>query len=138
MADPKKKEKIKKNIIEILGFLYNAYTIPLSTNSENGKQKNQWSLCRFNLWPVKFLKWNNPSSIFGTVHFHFRDIKIRTWSWVSQQYRAWSDCMNVQACLALYWWQRLISLGSSRIRFNIIFSPEWKTCIIEITMKTET
>ena len=23
------------------------------------------------------LKWNNPPSIFATVHFHFRDIKVR-------------------------------------------------------------
>ena len=35
---------------------------------------------------------------------------------ISQQYRAWSDCTDVQANLALYWWQRLISFGVGRIR----------------------
>ena len=25
-----------------------------------------------------FLKWNNSSSIFGTLHYHFRDIKMKT------------------------------------------------------------
>ena len=40
---------------------------------------------------------------------------------VSQQYRAWSDCTEVQAGLALYWWQRLIASGSSRIRVNVHF-----------------
>ena len=30
--------------------------------------------------PAEFLKWNNPPSIFGTVHYFFRDIKIRSWS----------------------------------------------------------
>ena len=27
-----------------------------------------------------------------------------------------SDCMDVQASLALYWWQRLITFASSRIK----------------------
>ena len=35
---------------------------------------------------------------------------------VSQQYRAWSDCTDVQSCLALYWWQRLNTFGVGRIR----------------------
>ena len=38
---------------------------------------------------------------------------------VSQHYRAWSDCRDVQSGLAQYCWQRLISFGSSRIRVNI-------------------
>ena len=32
------------------------------------------------------------------------------------QYRAWSDCTDVQVGLALYWRQRLITFNSSRIR----------------------
>ena len=55
----------------------------------------------FNPQPAKFLKGNNQPSIFGTVHFHFKDIKVRTYmKLVSQQYRDWSDCTNVQADLA--------------------------------------
>ena len=45
-----------------------------------------------------------------------RNIKTR-----SQQYGAWSDCMDVQAGLALYRWQRLITIGSSRIRVVTFF-----------------
>ena len=37
---------------------------------------------------------------------------------VSQQYRAWWDCTDVQAGLALYCWQRLITFGSGRISVN--------------------
>ena len=48
---------------------------------------------------------------FGTVHYHFRDIKMK-----SQQYRAWSHCMKVKAGLALYLWQRLITFGVGRIQ----------------------
>ena len=52
----------------------------------------------------------------------FRDIKMRTW--VSQQYKAWLDCTDVQACLALYWLQRLTTFGSSRIRVNYLRDSE--------------
>ena len=38
----------------------------------------------------------------------------------SQQYRAWSACMDVKASLALYWWQRLITFGSS-FRLQLLF-----------------
>ena len=71
-----------------------------------------------NSYHAEFLKWNNPSSTFGTIHYHFRDIKMKTWVLVSQQYMALSDCTNVQADLALYCWQRLI-FGVCRIRVKI-------------------
>ena len=35
---------------------------------------------------------------------------------VSQQYRAWPDCMDVQADLDLHWWHKLSTFGSSRLR----------------------
>ena len=34
---------------------------------------------------------------------------MKTWKAVSQQYGAWADCTDVQAGLALHWWQRLIN-----------------------------
>ena len=37
----------------------------------------------FNPYYAKFLKWNNPPYSFGTVHHHFRDIKMKTLSWSS-------------------------------------------------------
>ena len=72
--------------------------------------------CSFNIFmtdelfvsplPDEFLKWNNTPSSFGTIHFHFSDIQMRT-KLVSQQYTciAWADWADVQAGLALYWWQ---------------------------------
>ena len=69
----------------------------------------------------------------GTIHIHpflefsiiiFRDIKMRTCNkLVSQLCRAWSDCSEVQAGLALYWRQRLITFGSSRIRVKWTCPP---------------
>ena len=31
----------------------------------------------FDLYPAELLKWNSPHSIFGTVPYHFRDIKLK-------------------------------------------------------------
>ena len=45
----------------------------------------------------------------------FWNIKMKIWSLVSQQYRAWSDYMDVLAGLALYWRQRLITFSFGRI-----------------------
>ena len=40
-----------------------------------------------NPYPAELLTWNNPSSIFKTMHYHFiRDIKMKTWKLISQQY----------------------------------------------------
>ena len=55
---------------------------------------------------AEFLTWNNPSYIFGTVNYHFENMKY------------------VQASLALYWWQRLLTFGIGRIRV--------KMCILQI------
>ena len=71
-----------------------------------------------------------PNSLNRIIHIPFlalsniifRDIKMKTLKLVklvSQQYRAWSDCMDVQDGLALYWWQRLITFSSGRIRVKI-------------------
>ena len=62
-----------------------------------------------------------PNFLNGIIHLPFielsiiifRDIKMKT---SSLQYRAWSDCTNVQAGLALYMWQKLITFGVGRIR----------------------
>ena len=50
---------------------------------------------------------------------NFEDIKIRL-KLASQQYRAWSDCANVQSGLALFWWQMLITLGSSKTTLSLL------------------
>ena len=39
------------------------------------------SLGEVNPYHAEFLKWNNPPYIFVTVHYHFRDIKMKTWNW---------------------------------------------------------
>ena len=61
---------------------------------------------------------------------------------VSQQYRAWSDCTDVQDGLALYWWQRLLTFGVGRIRVKTICHPLKNTirinydqpCIIKLLL----
>ena len=53
---------------------------------------------------------------FGTVYYHFQGHQDENLKMVSQQYRAWLDCTDVQAGLALYWWESLITFGVGRIR----------------------
>ena len=59
---------------------------------------------------------------------------------VSQQYRAWSECMEVQAVLALYWWQRLITFSVGRIRVknqvSMLFCAVWLLLYICTKQKT--
>jgi hypothetical protein len=43
---------------------------------------------------------------FGTVHYHFKGYQDENIKLVSQQYRDWPDFTDVQAGLALFWWQR--------------------------------
>ena len=69
---------------------------------------------------AELLKWNNPPSIFGPIHYHFKGYPDENLKLVSQQYRAWSDCMDVQTGLALYWWQKLITFIVGRIMVKIL------------------
>ena len=50
---------------------------------------------------------------------------------VSEQYRAWSDCTEMQAGLALYWWQRLITVSSYNYvsLYNVSTGKTWKLII---------
>ena len=59
---------------------------------------------------------NNPPSIFGTVHYHSRGIKMRTWKLVSQQYKAWSDCAGWPGFRLV---AKANQFGSSRIRIKL-------------------
>ena len=68
---------------------------------------------------AEFLKWNNPPSIIGTVHYHFYVYQDENLKLASQQYRARPDCTDVRTNLALYCWQRLITFGVGRIRDNL-------------------
>ena len=61
--------------------------------------------------PAEFLSWNNPSSILELSIIIFRDIKMRIWNLPASSIEP-----DVQAGLALYWWQWLITVSSSRIR----------------------
>ena len=53
-----------------------------------------------NPYHAEYLKWNNPSYIFGTVHYHFQGYQDENLKLVSQQYRAWSDCTARKCSLA--------------------------------------
>ena len=52
--------------------------------------------------------------------------RLKTWSW--------SECTDVQAGLALYCWQRLITFGSGRIRVNNIILHSRSPKFISIYM----
>ena len=92
----------------------------LESASKLSKCSNLHNILTLNL--LKFL--------IGIIHLQFsdqsimifRDTKMRIWKFVIQQYRAWSDCTALQTGLALYWWQRLITFGSSRIWVNTYFT----------------
>ena len=72
-----------------------------------------------NPYHAGFLKWNNPPYILVTFHYHFSDIKMRIWSWPDNSIEPGQN-----AGLALYWWQRLNTFGSGRIRVKC-----WETVI---------
>ena len=72
--------------------------------------------CVFNPYHAEFLKWNNPPSIYGTFHYQFKGYQDENLMLVSPGQTA-----RMQSGLALYWWQRLITLGIDRIRVNVHF-----------------
>ena len=45
---------------------------------------------------------------FVTVHYQFWGYQDENLTLASQQYRAYSESMELYADLALYWWKRLI------------------------------
>ena len=62
--------------------------------------------------------------------FNFNYIAFIGINW--QQYRAWSDFMDVQADLSLYWWQRLITFGSSRIMVITVIMYIFRFCQLRL------
>ena len=64
---------------------------------------------------LPFIKWTCPTYVFGTIHYQFWGYQDENFKIGSQQYRDWSDCTDVEAGLALYWWQKLMTMGSSRV-----------------------
>ena len=63
----------------------------------------------------------------------FRDIKMRTWSLPANRIEpGLSDCTDIQAGLVLYWWQRLITFDSSRIRLKV---PLYKLLVLSENYK---
>ena len=78
-----------------------------------------------------------PAELFlnRIIHLQFLDLSIIIfWDFmlenlqlVSQLNRVWSDCIGVQVCLALYWWQRLITFSSSKIMAKPMFIAWNKT-----------
>ena len=75
------------------------------------KSETVHMLQEFKHEPAEFLKWSNPPSIFGTVHYHFRDIEMRTWSW--------SDTI-IEPGQTARMWQRLVTFVSSCISVNYV------------------
>ena len=55
----------------------------------------------------------NPPSNFLTIHYYFRDIKMRTFSWLANRIEPGQTAW--MSGLALYWQQMLLIVGSSRV-----------------------
>ena len=76
--------------------------------------------CYFNPYHAEFHKWNNPPSIFGIVHYHFRDIKMKTESWspnsIEPGQTAWMWRLTSGSILVA---EASITFGVGRIRVNI-------------------
>ena len=53
---------------------------------------------------------------FWNLRWYLQRLQDENFKSVSQQYRAWSDCTDVQTGLTLYWWQTIITFGSSRVK----------------------
>ena len=76
----------------------------------------------FNPYPDDFFKWTCPPFVLDLSIDNFKDIKTKIRSCSdNSKCRTLSDCKEVQAGLALYWWQRLITFSSSKIRVKVIF-----------------
>ena len=69
-------------------------------------------------WPSELLinKWNNPPSVFGSIRYHFKTIKMRTWSWPAN---------NVEHCLTLFF-----TVGFCFQQDNVNASFIIKACIL--------
>ena len=52
-----------------------------------------------NPYHAEFLKCNNPYSIFGTFHYHFRDIKMKTWSWSANSIEPGQTARKFMMCI---------------------------------------
>ena len=68
----------------------------------------------------------------------FTDMKMSSWCWSANSIE---PGMDVQADLALYWWQRLITFCSNRIRVNVLTwvdlmniknDPKWSSILLWI------
>ena len=55
---------------------------------------------KINTYHAEFLKWDNPSYIFGTVLYHFRDINMKTCSWSTNSIEPGQTAQMIRlACL---------------------------------------
>ena len=90
----KNKQTIKRFLIESSAKILFTFLVSHQANGKYGTANMQHSYLTLNL--QVFLN--------GITHLLFLELPII--SLVSQQCRAWSDCMKVQAGLALYWWHK--------------------------------
>jgi hypothetical protein len=65
----------------------------------------------FNHYPAEFHKWTWQLQFLELIIIKFRNIRIRISSW--------PVCTDLQAGQALYWWQRLNTLASSRLSVKL-------------------
>ena len=66
--------------------------------------------------PAELIKQTCPMSILRSVHYQFWGHQDENSKLASQQYRA-----RLHRC-ALYWWQRLFTYGSSRVKVKLVYA----------------
>ena len=82
----------------------------------------------FTLLVTRCTNWQIPWLTLNLLNFLNEIINLPFWNSplsvleIEVNSIVWSDCTDVHAGLALCWWQRLITFGSSRIRVNMMWN----------------
>ena len=85
--------------------------------------------------PAEFLKWTNPTSIIGTVYWHFRNIKMKTWSWSAYSIEPGQTAQMCRLALLYTGGKSLIAYGSSRIRVKCKSFVSCISCYVHVLIK---
>ena len=121
----------------MLLFIWSDLFITL-TKSMIIRYENMFLEAPLNPYPAVFSKWNNQTTVYfwSCPFWRYQDENLCL---VSHQlvYRDRSDCTDEQACLAVYWWQRLITFSSSKILImvNVFLNQLTQLCSMMATFQ---
>ena len=87
---------------------------------------------KLNPYHAKFLKYSKAPSIYGTIHYHFKNIKMKTWCWSANSIESGQTAWTCWLAWLYTGWQRLITFGVGRIRVN-----KYYTCLSPLWVRAE-